>query len=197
MNFLHIFVVSRRFSVKPKANPFDFWDKSWYFKKPQKNQVQHLDAKPRWNVGLTGGWNMNFWHVFRVNRCFSVKLPFGFWGESQYFSKPKKIVYNTVMSNLARICASCIWTMDFQTIFVVNKCFSVKLKSNPFGFWDESWYFLKPLKIYVHTLTSTRGTRWLSWLRNTYFWTIFDVNSHFSVKSKATHLGFVPKFDIF
>jgi hypothetical protein len=37
----------------------------------------------------------------------------------------------------------------FSAYFAMNKLFSVKSKANPFEFWGESWYFSKPLKIYV------------------------------------------------
>jgi hypothetical protein len=101
------------------------------------------------------GWNMDFQVVFATNMHFLVKPKenhFKFWAETQYFLKPQKIIYITIMSNQTRIWASRRRHMYFRLVFTVKRHFSVKSNADPFKFWGETQYFLKPLKIYLKHL---------------------------------------------
>jgi hypothetical protein len=43
-------------------------------------------------------------------------------------------MYNTVISNQARMWAPQPRNMDFQLVFAANKCLLIKVKDNPFVF---------------------------------------------------------------
>jgi hypothetical protein len=96
--------------------------------------------------------NTDFRPVFVVNRQFLIKPNanlFRFWVETQYFSKPLKIVYITGMSNRVRIWDSRRWNTYFWSIFTVNRRLSIKMNVNPFGFWAETQYSSKTSKMCI------------------------------------------------
>jgi hypothetical protein len=68
-------------------------------------------------------------------------------------------MYNTETSNSDRIWTSQDLNIDFRPIFIMNRCFLVKPKANPFGSWAKIWYFSKPLNMYIHT----EGFTWLKY----------------------------------
>jgi hypothetical protein len=58
-------------------------------------------------------------------------------------------MYNIEMSNRDRIWPLWGWNMDFWLVFIMNRRFLVKPKANTFGVLAKTWYFSKPLEIYV------------------------------------------------
>jgi hypothetical protein len=92
MNFRPVFTVNKRLSVKPKANPFGFWVKTWFFKNLNKI-VYNAVMSNRVKILASRGWNTDFWPIFIVKRRLSIKLkanPFGFFTETRYFSTTQK-----------------------------------------------------------------------------------------------------------
>jgi hypothetical protein len=106
-------------------------------------------------------------------------------------------MYTTETSNKDRILAPRGWNMDFWLVFIMNRQCSVKQNANTIGFWGETYYFSKSLKIYVQ-----HRNVW-SWYnmgltgRKFRFWPFFAVNKLLSIKLKANPLCVLSRKSIF
>jgi hypothetical protein len=191
-DFWSVFIM-KCFSVKPNANPFEFWAETQYFLKPIifYTVPKHLNET---EYGYHGDEIWIFWPVFAVNKCLSVQQmanPFEFWDKTIYFlKKPQKIWYNTIMSNREKY-GSHGDKIRFLARFVVKICFSVKPMANPL------WFLSRNSKFFNNNI-SNRAIIWALWRWNMNFRPIYFLNRHLSAKPKAKPFGFwETKLDIF
>jgi hypothetical protein len=140
--FQSVFASNWCFSVKPKANTFEFWTKIWNFLKPIKTYIwdHYVNISRIWPLRLR---NTEFWSVFVANYRCLVKPkanPFVFWAKI-CFLKPIKLTYGITMYNWSGIWSLWPRNTEFQSIFTANSCFLVKPNANTFGFWAKIWSF--------------------------------------------------------
>jgi hypothetical protein len=82
------------------------------------------------------------------------------------------------------------WNVDFQLIFSMNICLSVKQKASLFGFWAETRYFLKPQN-FVYIIVRSNWTRmWALRRWNIDFWPVFAMNRRLLVKQNDNPFEF-------